>query len=92
MNFKIQDGKAVAVVPNYTAPKFKTVKTEHANGSVSWNHRVPDGWHVGTATLTVDLGALLRDLGPRAIASKRGVSKYRAGAIVVKITNRRDEK
>lgn len=44
--------------------------------------------HTGEVELLIDIPALLKDLGGRALKSKRGVSKLKGGLITVQVTKR----
>jgi len=43
----------------------------------------------GGAVLTIDLEAIARQIGPRALNNKTGKASFLHGALVLKVTNRR---
>lgn len=61
---------------------------ELSNGEKSVRH-VPDGYETADVEVTVDLGIIARQLATRAMGSKKGVSKYMHGAVVVRVINRK---
>lgn len=63
--------------------RYKTVRTEHKNGSVSFNYRVPNGTTTAVVTIQIDAEAILAALGPKAIRAKGKKASAQHGKIKV---------
>lgn len=49
---------------------------------------IPDGHEIADVEIIVDLPALVKRLGPQAMANKSGTSKYLSGLVIVKVLKR----
>lgn len=57
-----------------------------SNGGVGWT-TIPDGREVANITIDIDVAALLKWLGPKAMRNKARKTKLAGGDIVVRATN-----
>lgn len=73
---------------NYSAQKYRTEKTDHGNGSVSYNHRVPDGVVVGFVTLEIDIDEIMDRLAKKALLSKSGRATAMSGLVKVTVNRK----
>lgn len=70
-----------------TVPRYRTERTDNGNGSVSFNHMVPDGTRSGTVEVRIDVDRLFQVLGSRALKSRGGKCRVLSGIVEVVARN-----
>lgn len=77
--------KAIHVQKDVRRPMRKRVPLERGEGFST----APDGYEECDVEVIVDLAALARHLGPRAMLNSKGISRYIEGNVIITVRNRR---
>jgi len=73
-------------------PRVETVHQDAQFGSYkSWHGGEEIGIEYGEIELLVDIEALAKDIGWRALVSKSGTSQLKGGAVIARVIKRRKE-
>lgn len=63
--------------------------THDANGKVNGWRTVPDGYELGDIELVIDMDALMRVMGDKALRNTTGKATIASGLIKARVSNRR---